>query len=156
MQKKFSLTIGINLHADSLDELTGKVQELTEHLTKAGVDSAPAVAAPAAAAPKPGKPAAAKPTPKKEPEPKAEDDDLGFEAEEDEPAPAPTPDEVVEITLEEVIEAFRNYAIKKGAGDQKKGREAAKKVLESFGVTNTNKLDPTQYADVLKKLGVKK
>lgn len=154
MQKKFSLTIGINLHADTLDELTGKVQELTEHLTKAGVDSAPPAApAPAAKSGKTGKPAAA---PKKESEPEESEDDLGFEAEEDEPAPAPTPDEVVEITLEEVIDAFRNYAIKKGAGDQKKGREAAKKVLESFGVTNTNKLDPTQYADVLKKLGVKK
>lgn len=60
--------------------------------------------------------------------------------------PAQTPATVEEApTKDQVIEAVQGLV-------SSKGRQAAKELLESFGVSKVSELDPANYADVLAKV----
>ena len=118
--------------AASLQKLAAKLQgeaaELTEEKTEY-------VAGEKVEAKKVGRPPKAKP----EQVPSDEQYDLGF-PEEKKAAPAKA------LQLEDVIEGFKKFAIKNG-------REAAVKLLGSYGVKSVKDLKPATFEEIMTKLG---
>lgn len=76
---------------------------------------------------------------KKAPEPEAEEDldDLDFE------------DDEKTTTEDDVRAALKKYVKAKGAGDLKKGRLAAKKLLKKYGATSVDTLGAEDFDDII-------